>query len=467
MTPTIRPWTLKARLIAATAIGVLVVLTITGGVLSRLFLHELEQQIQTELVRYLDRVTAQVNLGPETAIGIRTERLTDPRWQQPYSGLYWQLSGPRGQPTWRSRSLWDAQITLPTMAYESTEPVLSQTEGPKGQQLMVISRTLHPLESVEDRWTLSVAIDHSDVHSATQSFNESLLLGLGTLFLLMLGLGWTQLHLGLSPFRALQAGLERLKNGESPILEGQYPAEIQPLVDDFNQTLHHQRDSALLAREQAGNLAHGVKTPLTVMHQSAQAFPDHPLASTVIEQVNQAKRQIDWHLAKSRVAAASQLVHEISPVTPLIDSLIRAMQIVHVERHLALDWHPPALNIQFLGAAQDFQEMIGNLLDNACQWATSTVLIGLRALRNNQMSITIEDDGPGLSPAEIEHVMQRGKRLDERQSGSGLGLTIAHELAITYGGRLALERSRLGGLLITLELPARCTHAAQAPQKNP
>ena len=449
------PWTLRQRLMAGMAVGLLVVLGVTGGTLSRLFEKELEQQIQTELLRYLDRVTAQVTLSPNAPAQLDTRGLTDPRWAQPYSGLYWQLTQVTSKQTLRSRSLWDAQLPVVATSNGETDLWLTQNVGPKNQELMVLTRSVHHAATPNDTWYVSVAVDHANVHSATQSFNTALAVAMALLLLLMLALSWSQLRLGLAPLNTLQAGLDRLKRGDTNALEGHYPAELQPLVDDFNHALQQQRTSALLAREQAGNLAHGVKTPLSVMQQAAQPYRDHPLARTVDEQVTQAKRQIDWHLAKSRAAAAHQQIHEANAVSPMVDSLVRAMRVVHANKQLNLEWHQPEQHIDFLGAAQDFQEMLGNVLDNACMWAEHTVRISVAQQHSNQLQIIVQDDGPGLSAAHMQQVLQRGVRLDEQQAGSGLGLTITQDLAATYGGQLQLSASALGGLQATLMLPAR------------
>lgn len=448
---------------AATAVGLLVALGATGWTLSRLFEKELEQQIQTELLRYLDRVTAQVTLAPNAPAALDSQQLTDPRWTQPYSGLYWQLTQVTSQETLRSRSLWDAQLTLTTPTHAERDLWLAQYAGPKNQELMVLTRSMHHAATPNDIWYVSVAVDHTSVHSATQSFNTALAVALALLLLLMLVLSWWQLRLGLAPLNSLQAGLARLKRGDSNSLEGHYPAELQPLVDDFNHTLQQQRTSALLAREQAGNLAHGAKTPLSVMQQAAQPYGDHPLALTVLEQVTQAKRQIVWHLAKSRAGAAHQEIHEANAVTPMIDSLVRAMRVVHANKQLRLEWHKPEQPMDFLGAAQDFQEMLGNVLDNACLWAKHTVRISVAPQHDNQLQIMVQDDGPGLSAVHMQQVLQRGVRLDEQQAGSGLGLTITHDLAVTYGGQLQLSSSTLGGLQVSLTLPARLRHIAVDP----
>lgn len=450
-----RPRTLRSRLLIGLVLGVTLALCVTGAVLSRLFEQELEKQIGNELVRYLDRVTAQVTLVPDVPAVVNTQALTDPRWLQPYSGLYWQLSASDGSAALRSRSLWDVQLLVQAVAPGTASPQLTQTQGPQGQDLMVLSHPLQLPGQGGPSWTLSVALDHAELHSAAQSFNKTLVLALGVLLFLISTLGGAQLYVGLAPLRALQQGLQRLKQGQSNQLQGQYPAELQPLVDDFNQTLKQQSDAALLAREQAGNLAHGVKTPLSVMYQTAQNYPDHPLAEAVIEQVSQAKRQVDWHLAKSRAAAAHQQVHDASAVVPLIDSLVRAMQVVHAHRNLRLHWSAPGHGPVFLGASQDFQEMLGNLLDNACHWARANVWLTLDTPTPQVMVLSVDDDGPGLSHAEMEKATQRGIRLDERQSGSGLGLAISQDLALTYGGQIGLSDSPEGGLRAALTLPAR------------
>jgi signal transduction histidine kinase len=229
---------------------------------------------------------------------------------------------------------------------------------------------------------------------------------------------------------------------------------VQPLIDDFNAVLDRNAEVVARARTQAGNLAHALKTPLAVLAHAADADgPRDELALRVREQVALSRRHIDWHLARARVAASQRLPGQRTTVAPVLAGLVRVMTRVHAERGLTLHLDEVLPDLAFAGEEQDLQEMVGNLLDNACLWARHRV--GLRALREaDQLVITVEDDGPGIAPDQREAVLSRGVRLDETTPGSGLGLAIVVDLVLLYGGRLALEDSESGGLQARLSLPA-------------
>ena len=261
-----------------------------------------------------------------------------------------------------------------------------------------------------------------------------------------------QLKLALGPLERLRHSLARVRAGQAARLQGSYPAEIQPLVEEFNGVLDH--DAAILerARTQAGNLAHALKTPLAILANAAAREPGE-LGRLVTEQVGTARRQVDYHLARARAAASAQLPGQRVAVRPLLEGLLRVMGKLHGERGLHLELLPVRGEAAFRGDVQDFQEMLGNLLDNACKWAASQVQVALESGSDGQLVITIEDDGPGLPEAVRETVLQRGVRADEAMPGSGLGLSIVADLAGLYGGSLNLETSPLGGLKVRLGLP--------------
>ncbi|MGB7482620.1 MAG: ATP-binding protein, partial [Castellaniella sp.] len=240
--------------------------------------------------------------------------------------------------------------------------------------------------------------------------------------------------------------------GRAERIEGKFPMEVRPLVEDFNLVLSRNAEGLERARMQAGNLAHALKTPLAVMASAAQA-EDPALPRLVAEQVEAARRQVDYHLARARAAAAVRVTGLRSPILPLLQGLVRVMDRVHAERGLVYDLSGVAEDLVFRGEAQDFQEMLGNVLDNAGKWARSRVCV-TACCQDGELSIQVEDDGPGLSPERAEQVFERGQRADERTPGSGLGLGIVRDLADLYGGWARIETGRLGGARVIITLPA-------------
>jgi signal transduction histidine kinase len=237
------------------------------------------------------------------------------------------------------------------------------------------------------------------------------------------------------------------------------------LAENFNGVLDRNAAVVARARTQAGNLAHAIKTPLAVMAQAAAISPASsvqvadPLATLVQEQVTIANRQIDWHLTRARVAASQGLPGARVPVDPVVEGLLRVMDRVHAARGLRLVHAQRAGAPAFAGEAQDLQEMLGNLLDNACKWAASEVRVQAHAVWGagvRRLQISVEDDGPGIDEGQRQAVLARGARLDERVPGSGLGLAIVDELAALYGGELKLATGGMGGLRAELHLPVAC-----------
>ncbi|HEX7252306.1 MAG TPA: ATP-binding protein [Thermoanaerobaculia bacterium] len=260
---------------------------------------------------------------------------------------------------------------------------------------------------------------------------------------------------GLSPFGELRARLGALREGREKRIEGNYPAEVQPLVDDLNALLEHREQLVRRATAKAGDLAHGLKTPLAVLSREAElasAAGHTELASTLGQQIERMRRQVEHHLAQARAAAAGATPGAVCPVSPCVDGLARTLLRLHAGRGIAIE---AAVSAEHAVRAEteDLEEMLGNLLDNACQWARSRVVVG-SSQDDSRIVITIDDDGPGLAPSLRDAALQRGVRADEASGGSGLGLSIVCELAEVHGGSISLGRSPEGGLRARLELPA-------------
>jgi len=256
----------------------------------------------------------------------------------------------------------------------------------------------------------------------------------------------------LAPLRGLRAGLSAVREGRRQKIEGDYPTEVQPLVDDLNGLLEDRERAVARALSTAGDLAHGLKTPLAVLAQEAEEADEaghHDVATTLRQLVERMQRQVDYHLARARATPPAPA--ERCAVLPSVEGLVRTMRRLHAERKLAVDVDvSPAHEIR--GRREDLDEMLGNLLDNACKWARSRVAVS-SSLDEARLSIAVDDDGPGIDPSLRSQVLQRGVRADQRAGGSGLGLAIVSELAELYGGAVTLETSPLGGTRARLELP--------------
>ena len=465
-----RHWTrsLRFRLLAATLMVLALALVLAGLLLSSLFRDHVMRQFSQTLTAQLDQITARLEFDAAGQPQIDPQTLSDPRWSRPYSGLYWQVDGAgqvQQRGALRSRSLWDATLSLPPDVLADGVVHVHEGTGPEGAALLLVERTVTQVGSgdgaVGTPWRLIVAADLRETVAAAQRFNGVLAASLATLFVLLCAAALAQVAIGLAPLRALQRTLAGVHAGTSPRLEGQFPSEVQPLVDDFNAVLDRNAEVVARARTQAGNLAHAIKTPLAAMSQAAAVALRRPetgaeLAVLVDEQVGVARRHVDWHLARARAAAAQGVPGARVPLQPVIHGLLRVLERVYAERGIALQCMPMAPDLAFAGEVQDLQEMLGNLLDNACKWARHGVQVSAASLGTgpgSRLQVVIDDDGPGIESDRRESVMARGARLDESVPGSGLGLAIVHELAGLYGGSVRLQAAPTGGLRVEVELP--------------
>ncbi len=454
-----RTGSLRFRLLAATLVALAVALVLAWLLLAGLFRDHVMRQFESALTEQLDQLTARLEVDASGEPQIDAQRLSDPRWQRPYSGLYWQIDrlSPDGQTrraVLRSRSLWDDSLTLEADAMADGQRHVHVGQGPQGRALLLIERTVRVGDAPGAGWRLVVGSDLAQTEQAVRDFNQMLALSLAALGLLLVLAALAQVTVGLAPLKALQRALNQVRDGQAPRLQGVFPDELQPLVQDFNTVLDRNAEATARARTQAGNLAHALKTPLAVMAQAASDSAErHTLPALVAEQVAVAQRQLDWQLARARAAATQGLPGQRTAVAPVLQGLLRVMGKVHAARDLHWRAPAPADDALFAGESQDLQDMLGNLLDNAARWAAHEVAVEAQR-QGDRLSITIDDDGPGIAPDRRRDALRRGTRLDETAPGSGLGLHIVAELASLYGGTIELEESSLGGLRVRLDLPA-------------
>ena len=450
---------LRQRLLLGTLIWIAVSIVAAGWALGSLFSQHVAMQFHAELNTHLDQLAAHLVLD-QAGQPVLSAAQSDPRFSKPYSGIYWQIDRMGSSPNaalglLRSRSLWDEVLRLPADTPRDGEVHQHSVPGPANARLGVVERVVI-IDDAADRpgqsFRLLVAADEQQMHAPVEKFKGMLWLSLG---LLGLGLGLavvTQVLVGLAPLRRLHGALAAVRNGSTQKLEGRFPGEIQPLVEEFNSVLTQNAEVIERARTQAGNLAHALKTPLSAIANAASA-KSGGLEQLVTAQVAVARKQIDYHLSRSRAAASVRFPGARTAVLPVLDGLLRVMRRIHVERNLEIVVHPLSLPAFFRGEEQDVQEMLGNLLDNACKWATRRIEVSL-AVNSSELLITIDDDGRGIAESERERLLSRGERADEQVPGSGLGLAIVDDLARLYGGRVELAESPLGGLRVVLVLPA-------------
>ena len=453
---TFRLNSLAARLIAAAAIWTMFGLAVGGVVLSNAFRNAAESSFDTRLAADMDGLIAAAEPDADGGVMLQ-DRFVNHQFDRVYSGLYYQIKPLGGGPGAQiSRSLFD-QVLNVTGEVRRGAIGYGFAVGPEYQHLRVLSRRVEfPVSATPEpgdtrAYIFLVAGDLATVDADSAAFNGTLfwsfaVLGLGLVIAIFL-----QVRVGLLPLRKLRDALARIRDGSAQSLEGKFPAEIAPLATELNSLIEHSNEVVGRARTHVSNLAHFLKTPLSVLASEAEAEPG-PLADQVRRQVDTMRRQVDHYLARARAAGSVNVLGNRTPVAPVLSDLARVLTRIHAERDISIDWDCPA-DLYFRGERQDLEEMTGNLMDNACKWASARVMV--RALREGaRFTFTVEDDGPGLSPENRTRVGTRGERLDESVPGTGLGLAIVRDISKLYAGSLALDASPLGGLEARLTLPA-------------
>ncbi|MBR0898230.1 sensor histidine kinase [Bradyrhizobium tropiciagri] len=452
---------LATRLFVSATAWVVVILAITGVILSSVYRDATERAFDRRLNLYLRTLIAEV-ATPDEPADRQFQSLGEPLFDLPLSGWYWQITRTdteKGE-TRASRSLWDKK--LPKLEEHGAELTaagvrLGYVDGPEGQSLRVVER---PVDlGADGKFLVSVAGDATEIFDETRSFDYYLFGTFAALGIVLLLTTIFQVRYGLAPLKRISDSIADIRSGRAERLEGRFPVEIAPLARETNALIDANREIVERSRTHVGNLAHAIKTPLSVIVNEAGAHAADPFASKVLEQADLMRDQVAHHLERARIAARATIVSTITDVAPAIEALRRTMEKIHRDRDLTIEAKAdPAA--RFRGERQDLEEMVGNLVDNACKWAASQVSIEVSVVppeasgAGPRLRIVVDDDGRGLSEAERAQVSRRGQRLDESKPGSGLGLSIVTDLAGLYGGNLTLNDAPIGGLRAELVLPA-------------
>jgi signal transduction histidine kinase len=452
---------LALRLFLSATAWAVIILLITGVVLSSLYRHAVERSFDRRLNVYLRTIVADLASPDENGAKF-PQSLGEPLFELPLSGWYWQVTrlDPGKLDVRSSRSLWDGGLPhlkdygVPPSPDGSREGYVN---GPEDQRLRLVERNIDLGD--EGHYLVAVAGDAAEITQETVAFDQALAITFAILAVVLLLTTTFQVRFGLAPLKRITDGLAAIRAGTAEQLAGHFPEEIAPLARETNALIETNREIVERARTHVGNLAHALKTPLSVMVNEASGRPRDALAVKVLEQADIMRDQIARHLERARLAAGLTVVGSLTDVKPVVTALARTMEKIHHDRGIAIDVRADD-ETRFRGERQDLEEMIGNLVDNACKWASSRVAIDVERERRDAapeeqtVRIVVDDDGRGLSPSEREQAAKRGRRLDETKPGSGLGLSIVVELAGLYGGELKLGNAPLGGLRAELVLPA-------------
>lgn len=425
---------LRLRLLAAAAISISLALFLTGLALARLFETQIRERVLAGLENDMHQLAAAVELDAAGAPSVGLP-LADPRYDEPYGGRFWRVEALPAE-VLRSRSLWDYDI-------DPAKPL-----GPQGEALMTARRDISiEAGGVERKVSLLVAARAEEVERPLGELREQLILSLATMGVVLLAGAWAQVSVGLKPLRLLRDQLAAISSGKAQRLSGSFPDEVSPLVTELNDVLDLRDTSLERARRRAGDLAHGLKTPLTVLSAIARGLRregrDHE-AGDIEEQAAAMERHVERTLARARLSSGKG--HKPTPLRPVAERVISALARMPEADDITFDIAVPAESSVPIEQG-DLTELLGNLLDNARKWARTSVKLSLegRVLR-------IEDDGPGVAEEELQRLGERGQRLDETKPGSGLGLSIVGDIADLYGFTVVYGRSEMGGFRAEIRL---------------
>jgi signal transduction histidine kinase len=444
---------LAVRLVVAAALWSALALAVAGLVLTELYRASIERSFDARLGVYQKAIAGQLAAAPPGVVPA-FEGLGEPRFLLPLTGWYWLVRDAKsGVTVSASRSLFGEVLEPPAPPDDGTT-LTDYVRGPSDAALRVLVQRV----SVGDdrRYEVAVAGNAEELDAEVSAFRLRVF---GTLIVFALGLVVAtvlQVRFGLRPLDQMRKALAAVRQGDATRLTGPLPLEIRPLGHELNALIDTNAAIVERARSHVGNLAHALKTPLSVMLNEARA-EDGPLAAKVIEQAGLMRAEIDRYLDRARAAAGRKVVGATADVMVSLAGLAKVLRRAHADRAVAIDVAGPAA-LRARIDRRDLEELVGNLMDNAAKFGRGTVRVAAAAdpgpaADRPMVTIVVEDDGPGLPEEQYAAVLGRGKRLDETVPGSGLGLSIADEIIEAYGGRMILGRSDLGGLKVTVMLP--------------
>ncbi|WP_051335793.1 ATP-binding protein [Methylocapsa acidiphila] len=447
------------RLFFSATVLSFVILLVSGLALTTIYKRGAEDNFDERLGVYLRALVAEI-ATPGEAVRLDPDELSDPQFELALSGWYWQITRLDSEkPLIRgSRSLFAAK--LPRLSEQGVEAGLGgarrgYVKGPDDRPLRMLERVIDAGD--DGIFLVQVAATTKDLDAQIARFELDLVVAFSLLALALIGSSIIQLRYGLRPLRRLRRAVVAIRRGQREMIEGDFPRDIAPLAGELNLLIAANREVVERARTQVGNLAHALKTPLSVIMNEA-AVDQGTLASKVEEQALIMRDQVSYYLDRARAAVRAGTLTGATEVAPVVEALLRTFEKIYAARAIVFS-ATTERSIRFLGERQDLEEMIGNLVDNAGKWAAREITISVVAEPVTDVAgrtffrVTIDDDGPGLAKEQREAALRRGSRLDETKPGSGLGLSIVVDLASMYGGALELGSNPTGGLRAELRLP--------------
>lgn len=445
---------LRLRLVLVSTASIAIALVLAGVVLVDLFERHVERSVKAELLVQVDALAAAIGFAGDGRLSL-SRKLPDPRFQTPLSGVYWQIEDSSGHMRLRSRSLWDAVLPLPEPPPAPGALRDGYIEGPGGARLLVRERALYFDNAAGSHLIrIAVAYDTQLIDQASAEFASGVVPALTALAIFLSLAAAAQVWFGLRPLERVRQGINAVRNRTADRLTGQFPDEIMPLVSEVNELLDAQTRTIDQARNRAVDLAHGLKTPLTIVANDAGRLRSHghaDIAEELDSLVQTMRRQIDRELARARSAAEAGRGRVQTDLVGVVSAVVATLR--RTPRGDALEWEvamPDSAPVYV--DDQDLTEVVGNVVDNAVKWARDKVLIRV-GCDAGRCTIEVGDDGPGVPESQIRDLGRRGVRLDEETPGTGMGLAIVHDIVSAYGGDVSLRSSEGHGLWVRIALP--------------
>ena len=457
---------LASRFLAISALWSIVALAVTAVLLTSLYKSNTQKSFQELLTAHLYNLMGSVDLD-ENGDLLGAPNLGDPHFRQPYSGWYWSVIPQTSketkvkEPSLTSISMGEETLKSPGIsAHPFKDGFLRNYPlmGFQGESISVVESQIF-LGEGDKVFRFLVAGNSNALDAEISEFTRSMVI-----FLALFGLGMTLatfviIKLGLKPLDRARHALNDIRGGNAERLEGEFPREIAPLITEMNALIDANKTVLERARTQVGNLAHALKTPISVLKNEARS-PGFDLAEKVDEQAERMQEHVQRYLDRARIAAQTGSINARTPVFPVVERMLRVMQ--RLNPHLEFEHNGDAKSgIIFRGEQQDLEEVLGNLIENACKFAKNAVVVSTSQAAfnadlgaNHMFDLAIEDDGPGLNEEQRLQAVKRGKRLDETKPGSGLGLSIVKDIVDEYRGEFTLENNNSGGLRALIKLPA-------------
>lgn len=439
---------LAQRMMMIAAVWIAILLLAGGVALDRALTSLVTRNFDDQLGYILTAMVGSTEIGPDGEVFFNRP-LGDQRFMEPNSGLYWQISG-KGHEDYPSRSLWDRSLKVSSNHFDNAPHIYDSTQF-EGEPLRVMERSII-LPGSNTVWTFIVAERRSELDAQIHRIRTILIESFAVLGLGLLLMAAMQSLYGLSPLRRVRLALQKMRSTGANRVDAPLPMEVQPLVEELNSLLAHNARQAEEARTHAGNLAHALKTPLTVVTNAAHAH-DADLSETVLREAATMRRQVDHHLARARAVGRRGAGQARAPVWPSAEAVQRAVTRLYEQTRFDLDGKQDA---SVAIERQDLDDLLGNLMENAAKYGGGSVFVTVDAVPDDTdfCEIWVEDDGMGIPEEERSRIFDRGARLDTGKPGTGLGLAIVRDVVEIYGGTVALGESEdLGGLLVKLRLP--------------